>query len=237
VIGFRKIAWLHGRRLGRAGLVAAIVVAAAAIAGFAPAAASASCGSDCHGVTRWDPATQNTGEIATIDTSSLSVSNACTQTAYSTSWEDTDSSGFAYWIEQGIHVGVHYNGTCGNGDQFYWADKRPNGGGYNEHYPGGSVGFNVNYAFKILYDGSSQWEVDRNGSVIGYSTSNPCCSIAMAAGAESHQDTVIVSGEAHGLQKYINGSWSYAWTKATVYNPEGFFTMSGDPTSDEYYAH
>lgn len=236
MIGFHLVASPSGRSVRRIALAAALVVAAAVAAGLAPAAASASCGSDCHGATRWDPATSNNGEIATIDTSSLSVSNACTQTAYSTSWEGTDSAGFTYWIEEGIHVGVHYNGTCGSGDQFYWADNRPSGG-YNEHYPGGSVGFNTDYAFKILYDGSSQWEIDRNGSNIGYSTSNPCCSTAMQAGAESHQDTVTESGEAHGLQKYVSGSWSYNWTNAGVYNPEGFFSMSGNPVSDEFYAH
>jgi hypothetical protein len=89
--------------------------------------------------------------------SRLSISNACTQAAFSTFWEGTDNAGSTYWVEEGIHVGVHHNGTCGNGVQFYWADLRP-GLGYNEHYPGGAVGFGVNYAFKILFDGGTTWE-------------------------------------------------------------------------------
>ena len=237
MIHSHRVGLVTGRRSFRLATLIVTVVAAAAAAGMAPAAASASCGVDCHGTTLWSPATQNSGAIAVIDTSSLSVSNWCTQTAYSTFWEGTDSAGFAYWIENGIHVGLHYNGTCGNGDQFYWADNRPNGGGYNEHYPGGAVGFNTNYTFKIFFDGGTTWEVDRNGSNIGYSNSNPCCSTAIEAGAESHQDTVTESGEASGLQKYINGTWSYNWTNATVYNPTNFFTMSGHPASDEFYAH
>jgi hypothetical protein len=212
----------------------ALVCTAAAFAGTPKA--SANCGSDCYGTTRWYPATSNSGAIAFLDTSRLSISNACTQMAVSTFWEGTDNSGPIYWIENGIHVGVHNNGTCGNGVQFYWADNRP-GLGYNEHYPGGAVGFGVNYSFKIVFDGGTTWEVDRNGTNIGFSNSNPCCSTAIAAGVESHQDTVTVNGEASGLQKQIGTSWSYHWVGATVFNPQGYFTMTGNPQDDELYAH
>ncbi|MGZ5232116.1 MAG: hypothetical protein ACXWC3_19015 [Burkholderiales bacterium] len=163
------------------------------------------------------------------------MSYACTETAYSTFWEGTDNADFSYWIEDGLHVGVHYDGTCGNGVQFYWADNRP-GGGYHEHYPGGSVGFGTNYAFKIFFDGGSTWEVDRNGNVLGYSTSNPCCSTAIQAGGESHTDDLAETGEASGLQKFIGSSWSYNWPDAYAVHEYNFFYTFGTPASDETYS-
>jgi hypothetical protein len=152
-------------------------------------------------------------------------------------WLATTDTTFNYWVEEGITEGEHYDGTCGNGDQFFWADNRPNGGGYHEHYPGGSVGLNTTYTYKIMFDGNTTYEVDRNGSNIGYSNGSICCGTYVQAGAEATTDSATVSGEASGLQKKLNNTWSYNWTGANVYNPEGFFTMSGNPVSDEFYAH
>jgi hypothetical protein len=231
------INWRRRALLLTAVVSSALVGVAATAPSHATAAASQTCGSDCHGATRWDPAVDNTGAIAFISTSRLSIVDPCTQTAYNTLWEGTANSvSFADWIENGIHVGMHFDGTCGNGVQFYWADKRP-GHPYEEHYTGGAVGFNQDYAFRILHVEASRWEVARNGSPIGYSDENPCCSLAVQAGAESHQDTVSEAGRAFALQKRIDGSWSYNWTTAVFYDATGFFALSGTPPSDVSYSH
>lgn len=234
------VAGTHARRLA---VAVAVFAAAAAVTGFMPAAVSASCGSDCHGVTRWFPAPENTAEIAYLTTSSLSgITDYCAQTGYSTTWEGTNNDAdFNTWVEEGIHRGLHYNGSCSNqGLQFYWADQRP-GLGYAEHYPGGTVDLGTRYAFKIEYFGGAtdEWDVYRDGTLINDSTSNPCCSLGMQAGAEGHSvgSSFIEGGEADGFQKEIVGNWSYHWGGAAVFNPEHYFTMSGTPSGDEYYSH
>jgi len=218
-----------------ASLVCAIVAATATAQ-----VASAACGTDCHGTTLANISTVQ-GGIAYINTSSMTNANLCTAFIDSEMWLGTTDSTFNYWIEQGITKGYHQGGTCGNGAQFFWADNRPNGGGYNEHYPGGSVGFNTTYTYKIMFDNGTTYEVDRNGTNIGYSNGSICCGGQLEAGAEANtnNDTVAVSvsGEASSLQKEVSNTWSYNWTGASVYNPEGYFSMSGYPDHDEFYSH
>lgn len=151
-------------------------------------------------------------------------------------WVGTDNSGGAYWVEDGVHYGVHYTTqSCGNGDQFYWGENKPTFG-FSDHYPGGSVGFNVNYAMKIVFTVGTTWNVYRAGTLIGQSASNPCCSDDLAAGGETTLAGASDHGEASGLQKVIGTTWSYGWGGATTYNPQGLFTMSGTPSSDELWA-
>jgi len=175
-----------------------------------------------------------TGAIAVINTHSLSVSNYCTGFATSEMWLTT-GSGF---VEDGIIAGEHADKSCGSGDQFFWGEFSTNLSGlFAQHFPGGSVGFNTNYTFKILFLQSTWYEVDRNGSAIGYATSSSCCGSEPEAGAESSSGSFNDGGEASGLQKQISGSWSYGWTGAVVNNQGGAFTMSGTPSSDESWSH
>jgi len=217
------------------------VACAAIVVAFMPSAASAGvCGSDCHGVTRWFQATHNAGEIAYLTTSGLFVDNVCQQKAYNTSWEGTDdNTAFNTWVEEGIFVGYKYNGTCTNTQlQYYWAHMRPDGT-YAEIDLTGTVDTSIRHSFKIEYAGNDQWAVFRDGNFIAYANNDPCCSYGMQAGAESHNgdSQLAENGEANGLQKEINASWSYGWTAAAPYSPEGFFTMGGLPHSDETYHH
>jgi hypothetical protein len=195
--------------------------------------------SHCHGATRWSPANSNDAAIAAITTYDLGVGDQCTEAATSELWEGTDSAGFTYWVESGAEHGEHNDLSCGSGLQWFWADNRPTYG-YNEHYTG-TFTLNTKYTVKIAFDGCSYgvctWEIDRNGSNVGFSNSNPCCSTAMQAGAETTTNSVYDYGEATGLQKRINGTWSYNWPGAAVYNPESFFSMTGTPSSDEFYYH
>lgn len=222
------------------------LVLAVALASASLVLASASSGrslydctsSHCYGETDAQTSLNISGEIAVINTHSLSSGSPCSGWATSEQWLLT-GSGF---IENGILAGEHVDKTCGSGDQFFWGEFSSNLPNlYAQHFPGGSVGLNTNYTYKILFLSGLSWEVDRNGSVLGYANSSSCCGGTMDAGSESNINSFTSSGEASGLQKQVYPStWSYGWTGATaVVKPSGsgVFTMSGTPSSDESWSH
>lgn len=236
-----SVSYVFRVRSRRIAVVAAALASVAAVVAVIPAAASASCGLDCHGVTRWYPATRNSAEIAVVNTSALGIDDICGMDGYSTTWEGTNNDQyFNTWVEEGLHIGIHYNGTCGaTGVQFYWAHKRPDGT-YVEIYPTGATPvLGTSYTFKIRYTGNDEWGVYRDGNVIDHALNDPCCSYGSQAGAEARNGDSLLAetGQASGLQKEVNGSWSYGWELASVFNPEHYFSMSGDPTINEYYSH
>jgi hypothetical protein len=228
---------LPGLSVARALLLAAVAATCSLVLAGIGAGAALACdpNNHCYGIT--DAVISGSlvsGSIASINTHSLSSGNYCTGFASSEMWLTT-GSGF---IEDGIIAGVHANGTCGNGDQFFWGEFSTNLSGlYAQHFPGGSVGLNTSYSYKILFLQSLSWEVDRNGNVLGYANSSSCCSNEPEAGGESSIGTFGDSGEASGLQKQINNTWSYGWTGAVARNTGGAFTMSGTPSSDESWSH
>jgi len=184
------------------------------------------------------PAPQNDAGIATINLSILNVPNVCSDVGVAAFWTSINSSSsFDFWIEEGITKGRHADGTCGNGVQHYWADRRPNQT-YFEHYPGGTVSWNTDYAMRVEYVGGNQWQIKRNGNLVGTSVNAPCCSNALQVGAESHQNSITISGTGTGLQKRIGGTWSYNWPGAFLENTNSFFTLtSSNPTSNVFYYH
>ena len=207
-------------------------------AGVGAGAGLASCApsSHCYGITDANESYLVSGAIAGINTHSLSSGNYCTGFATSELWLYT-GSGF---VENGIIAGMHANGACGSGDQFFWGEFSSNNPNiYDQHFPGGSVGLNTIYSQKIVFLQSLSFEVDRNGSTIGFANYSSCCGTHMNAGGESSIGTFSDSGEASGLQKQVQstGAWSYGWTGAVVVNQGGAFTMSGTPASDESWSH
>jgi hypothetical protein len=194
---------------------------------------SCSPSSHCYGRTDYSPSSTS-GVIAVINTHAISSGSPCNGFATSEMWLLSQVG----WVETGINAGRHADGTCGSGDQFFWAEFSTNQSPlFVEHFPGGSVGLNTNYTYKIMFDSGTTYEVDRNGNTIGWANYQQCCGNGARAGAESDVEPFTDSGEASGLQKQISGSWSYGWTGATAENTGGAFTMSGTPSSDESWSH
>jgi hypothetical protein len=226
------------RRVARTRVIACVglICVAAVASGVGAASASASCGSLCYGITQW-PSAFVDGGISNIRIYSLSVPSNCGASGVADFWVSTDDTQDTYWVEEGMKKGIHYDGTCGNGIQNFWADNRPNYS-YNEHYPGGSISFGTTYAMRIEYTGNNNWDIKRNGNYIGTSNNNPCCGGALSTGAESLTDQITINGVADGLQKHLGTTWSYGWNNAHLVNTNNFFTVySQDPHSYVYFDH
>jgi hypothetical protein len=229
------------RGFGKRAVVLAAAVAACAVTVAVTATSASACAlsSHCYGITHAPIGSSVQGSIATINTSALSVGNYCDGFASSELWLYT-ATGF---IETGAIAGMHANGTCGSGDQWFWGEFSSNmppnvgDGIYDQHFPGGSVGLNTGYAQRIQFVQGTTYQVLRNGNSIGYANYSTCCGTATDAGGEGAYGTFSDSGEASGLQKQISGSWSYGWTNAVAQNPQGAFSMSGTPSSDESWSH
>lgn len=96
------------------------------------------------------------------------------------------SGGSTYcWVEVGMEGVEDNNGNT----QYFWADNRPNGGGFHNHYflsaPSGDYGHQA--TFQIWRTSSSNWTAaiyTYTSSYYGYSTSNPISISWIEAGSE-----------------------------------------------------
>ena len=112
-----------------------------------------------------------------------------------------------YWTEVGYIKGF----ACDTTLEFYWADNRPNGGGFNKHLvtiiPNPVVG--NTYKLWIVYVGNSDWNVNIGGSNVGDSTSNPGGSHSVQAGLEtSTTSNYLPNADATTLGNKVSGTWS-----------------------------
>lgn len=92
----------------------------------------------------------------------------------------------AYWTEAGVTSGKAYDNNYYS-KHWFWADNRPNGGGYHEHEVAGTANTEVRYPVEIVWAGSDTWEVFGGNSftLIGQSTPQPLTSSGlMEAGTE-----------------------------------------------------
>lgn len=122
------------------------------------------------------------GAWINIDTAILTLSS-CSNTITHEMWYETYQSG-AYWVEVGVQSGQP-SGLCFE-NILFWADNRPNGGGYHQHFYG-NVGWSLNswYGMSITTSGSCAWSVVFGGVTLGTSTSNcPGSGRTLAAGIE-----------------------------------------------------
>jgi hypothetical protein len=85
---------------------------------------------------------------------------------YGTSPDDARGN---YWIEVGFKDGVTNGGSCMT-DTLFWADSRPDGGGYNEHYFNIGVDWNNWEVLQITRTDSCTWDIQAAGFDIGTST-------------------------------------------------------------------
>ncbi|MEO8970834.1 MAG: hypothetical protein ABI406_04440 [Ktedonobacteraceae bacterium] len=76
------------------------------------------------------------------------------------------TSSFNYWVEAGIKSSYAFRFS--DASVFFWADSRPNGGGYAEHYSTyltGSDYSQANALTRITRSGTSSWNVLVNDNV------------------------------------------------------------------------
>ena len=90
------------------------------------------------------------------------------------------------------------------GWNWFWADNRPNGGGYHGHYISG--GWTTDTQVVFIWQGSGAWNVYRGGSYIGESTHNGDFAEGGAVGAESTTGAMALQGHADNFE-YHDSSW------------------------------
>lgn len=76
------------------------------------------------------------------------------------------SSDTSYWVEAGIRSCSCFNVV--DGSMFFWADSRPNGGGYHEHFSNylySTDWSQPNALVRITRSGTSSWNVSVNDNV------------------------------------------------------------------------
>lgn len=124
----------------------------------------------CYGVARWNGSTLG-GKAAVFTNSSTAGDGFVNQEI----WLNQTGSTY-YWVEAGVKTDIRYNFGS---PLLFWADNRPNGGGYSEHYSNfmQSNDFGKNVTVTISKQGSDQFTVNLSGlpstSLSGTSTANP----------------------------------------------------------------
>jgi hypothetical protein len=206
-----------GRRLARGASALAVLLAASGAvigAGAAPAAeAATSCSlsSHCYGVATWFSAPAGYGSGGNIYFNCLYSANPSTNFTDEELWQGTDNStGLGDWVE----LGGTYGWPNGATRYWFWADNRPNGGGYHAHYPGGALNLDASYGIEVVYDGSNEWAA-LGPTWSGTSTANPPSGKAMETGAEITDNTAHAVGHISSLYRFDTsydtiGGWSGA---------------------------
>jgi len=116
--------------------------------------------------------------------------------------------------------------TGGNGATRYWfwADNRPNGGGYHAHYPGGALSLNATYFVGVTWAGNNTWDV-QGPNWNATSVNNPFSGRAMEAGAEITNNTAHAVGNIVDLY-YLDtaGDLSSGWPGASIQPASSIFS-------------
>jgi hypothetical protein len=222
-------------KLAASGL-SALLGAVAMVAPGGPAyAATCTTSSHCYGEVYYYSSSQLWGINQGLNVSCLGpVSSPSSNFVTQEMWLLTANSSSAYWVEEGMA----YGNPQGSKRYFFWADSRPNGGGYHEHDLTISANLKQTYDDYIQWNGSG-WVVKRDGSTLGTSTRNP----GQSHYAEAGEELTVNSGPAAGKSTYLyrqmsyNGSWTGGWGGSiTVDNPPYGGWMS-KPYSADFYSN
>jgi hypothetical protein len=180
-----------------------------------PMAANAA--SRSYGVTAWYSSPQSIGaDVAKM----LVVSGNVTDYASGgftaqVLWQGTNNDGgLNTWIEEGYTYGWDKHNIL----TWYWAQNRPNGGGYSEtQITDQTPHVGQNNDVEIVW-ALPNWDIDLNG-VFEYSVQgmvNPCCGKAMETGAElTSTSSQLSDAHSYGLAYHdpVIG-WVAEWTGA-----------------------
>lgn len=99
-----------------------------------------------------------------------------------------------FWTE----AGMNYGANASPRRRFFWADKRPNGGGYHEHYARYGPALSTAYGAKIDHSGYQRWYVSVGG-FSGISGHQPGPSSLLQAGLETTTGAADERGKQTGL--------------------------------------
>jgi hypothetical protein len=128
-------------------------------------------------------------------------------------WYETDPSADD-WVEVGFLDGTTDSDLTCVSDLSFWADNRPAGGGFNQHFFEYSWTIGDWYAMQIASDGSCAWSVELGGIDLGTSTANcPSANRLLIAGIEvTNQDTGSVRGFLEGWEEQNSSEiWHDGW--------------------------
>lgn len=154
-----------------------------------------------------------------LEVDCLSVANRNTDFITWEMWQPTSENlGGGYWVEEGMVAGTVVDGGTGHtGFEWFWADNRPNGLGYAEHYLGGaSTGNYTNVSF--YWQGNANWGVYRGGQQVGTSVNAGANGWGGVAGMESTTTAATVQGNLHNYQyKDNNNVWH--WVGLNIRQP------------------
>jgi hypothetical protein len=165
-----------------AGLGVAIIMVLGMVAWSAPAASACSTSSHCYAEESSSGGT-NDGAYGELDLTCNYMPNNGNFVTNEV-WDSNDSG--TDWTEVGIVSGIGDNGDYYS-KEWFWADSRPNGGGYHEHEIGQTATAGDEYSVETTYIGDNEWAIYGGNSFteIGTSTSNPDSSSgATLAGSE-----------------------------------------------------
>jgi hypothetical protein len=164
----------------------------------------------------------------------LNPLNAYTDFANYETWLDTDLNNApinAYWVEGGAKDGIGSSGAY-EGFQWFWADNRPNGGGYNEHYLGGaSLGTYENVSFR--WQGGGNWNVYFAGTYEGTSAHVGDYAGGSQTGMETTTQSVYFQGYTRWWQ-YADNHWNWHPVDNAGYGEyvDGPLSVNGYVTND-----
>jgi hypothetical protein len=117
------------------------------------------------------------------------------------------TSDTAYWVEAGIASDASFR--VSDATAFFWADNRPNGGGYHNHYSSflsSSDWSQPNALVRITRSGSSSWNLsvtDNVTSLTGTSTNNNITIGIINIGTE----LAGTSGASEPTNHFIDNRW------------------------------
>jgi hypothetical protein len=187
----------------------------------------------CYGVYEWDMGVYPTyGGAANLLATSLFTQfpDNC-DFATNELWVTPDL--WTDWVEEG----QVYADDCYSDVAWFWADQRPNGGGYHEHWVSQSY-LSTSYDAKIWYAGSSRYYLYRDGTQIGTSTSEPGPVNALESGNEVDGPVSAVHSHTHTLQwiDSTNHTHSYWGSYPGLYSdPPQLCSSWGTTTYLDFY--
>jgi hypothetical protein len=179
-------------------------------AGDAAAAPTCTMSSHCYGIANL-PLRIN-GATTNLKVTCMSVTNWRNELVTEEMWVSTNGS-WNYWVELGMTVGTPVSTR-----KMFWADNRPNGGGYHEHYPSTAATLNHTYINTISYAGGNAWNVYiQGGSPIGTSGANPGPSVGAQVGEEITTNSAKGAATHTSLWYKDTGNTFHAgWPNSTI---------------------
>jgi hypothetical protein len=161
--------------------VIAIGASGAQRAAAAETVASCTLANHCYAIADWFDTPSTHGSGGTLNAHCLYNDNAPQYFTNEEMWQATNNADYAfnYWVEGGAEYG--YNAA---NRHWFWADNRPNGGGYNQHFPSFGFSLDTNYGIGFVYEGNDQWQVTVASRFAGTSVANPPSGKALEAGTE-----------------------------------------------------